>query len=144
MRMNTKAVAAAIVGVGFGLGGVSSASAAPQSGVAAPAVVSQGVTASYDFNCSIPRIGSNQCGPVITLKPKQVLSVDLISSGGKSVTFIATDSDSGAQLATTDWLTPGSGTTKIFSAGNRAKSVRVLADASGWTTVTAKGRYNVG
>lgn len=99
----------------------------------------------YQFSCSIGRLGQDPCGSQITVPNGEILRVNLVSSGGKSVSFCARNAENGDDLGcTANEVNPGAAETTIWQNGTgNALNIQVYADADDVVNTVANGNFRV-
>lgn len=107
----------------------------------APAALAAG---DYNFSCDIGRYGADPCGPSITVPNGEILRVNLVSSGGKMITFCATAADGGNEFGCADGINPGAIETTVWQNDTGSTTdVQIRADADGLVNTLAQGNYRV-
>ena len=99
----------------------------------------------YSFSCSIGRYGADPCGAAFDVRVGEIVRVNLVSSGGKSVGFCATNASTGATYqCTAKNINPGAVTTTVWqNHTSSTRRVRMTADAASLVNVTANGNFLV-
>ena len=100
----------------------------------------------YSFSCRLPRLGTSaDCGAPVVMQPNDIFHINLVSSGGKEVTFCG--KADGKLVNCIKQMHPGQAETVLWQ-NSSPKPITMQAEAKAenfppYVHVLAQGNYRV-